>query len=61
VSTAALPGPLRRFTAQLDELRSGDVPDMDRAGRLLAELAADTEFFAPLIAEIPPKHPATGG
>jgi hypothetical protein len=27
VSTAALPGPLRSFTAQLDELRSGDVPD----------------------------------
>ena len=26
VSTAALPGPLRYVTAQLDEIRSGDVP-----------------------------------
>jgi hypothetical protein len=57
VSTAALPGPLRHFTAQLDELRSGPVPDMDRVGRHLAELAADTEFFAPLIAEIPSEAP----
>jgi anti-sigma B factor antagonist len=57
VSTAALPGPLRTFTAQLDELRSGDVPDMDRVGRHLAELAADTEFSAPLIAEIPSEPP----
>jgi hypothetical protein len=39
---------------QLDELRTGDVPDMDRVGRCLAELTADTEFFAPLIAEITP-------
>jgi hypothetical protein len=30
---------------------------MDRVGRLLAELAADTEFFAPLIAEIPSAAP----
>jgi len=57
VSTAALPGPLRYFAAQLDELRSGDVPDMDRVGRHLAELAADTEFFAPFIAEIPSEAP----
>lgn len=33
---------------------------MDRVGRLLAELAADTEFFAALIAEIPSEAPATG-
>jgi hypothetical protein len=26
---------------------------MDQVGRLLAALAADTEFFAPLIAQIP--------
>jgi hypothetical protein len=57
VSTAALPGPLRYFTAQLDELPSGDVPVMDLVGRLLAELAADTEFFVPLIAEIPSAAP----
>jgi hypothetical protein len=52
-----LPGPLRHFTTQLDELRNGDVPDMDRVGRCLAELTADTEFFAPLIAEIPSGAP----
>jgi len=50
VSTSALPGPLRHFVDQLDELRSGDVPDMDEVGRLLVELAADEEYFAPLIA-----------
>jgi hypothetical protein len=54
VSTAALPEPLRHFTTQIDELRSGDVPDMDRVGRALVELAADAEFFAPLIADILP-------
>jgi len=57
MSTSELPGPLRHFTAQLDELRSGNMPDMDRVGRLLVELAADTEFFAPLIAEIPSGAP----
>ena len=57
VSTSELPGPLRHFATQLDELRSGNMPDMDRVGRLLAELAADTEFFAPLIAEIPSGAP----
>jgi hypothetical protein len=53
VSTAALPGPLRQFTAQLDELLPSGVPDIDGVGRHLVELAADTEFFAPLIAQIP--------
>jgi len=57
MSTAALTGPLRTFTAQLDELVSGDVPDMDRVERHLAELAADPEFFAPFIAEIPSEAP----
>jgi hypothetical protein len=32
VSTSALLGPLRRFAVQLDELRSGDVPDMEQVG-----------------------------
>jgi predicted metal-dependent enzyme (double-stranded beta helix superfamily) len=42
---------------QLDELRSADLLDMDQVGRLLAELAADEEFFGPLIAEIPSDAP----
>jgi predicted metal-dependent enzyme (double-stranded beta helix superfamily) len=49
----ALPEPLRRFTSQLDELRSGGGPDMEQVGRLLVELANDEEFLGPLIAEIP--------
>jgi hypothetical protein len=49
VSTAPLPSPLRHFVAQLDEQRSADVPDLDKVGRLLVELAADEEFSAPLI------------
>jgi hypothetical protein len=59
VSTAALPQPLRRFTAQLAELRPGDYPDMDRVGRFLVELAADTEFFAPLITDMPAAAPGS--
>ena len=39
--------------AQLDELRSADVLDMDAVGQLLTELAADEEYLGPLIAEIP--------
>jgi hypothetical protein len=31
--------------AQLDELRSGDILDMNQVGRLLVELAADEEYF----------------
>src|SRR5689334_17622720 len=57
MSTSALPGPLRRFATHLDELRSGDVPDMDQVGRILADLAADTEFFDPLIAQLPVAAP----
>jgi len=57
VSTAALPGPLRSFLAQLDELCSGDPPDMGQVGAALVELAADQEFFAPLIAQIPAASP----
>ena len=43
MNTAALPGPLRHFLAQLDELRSGDAPDMGKVGAALVELAADQE------------------
>jgi hypothetical protein len=53
VSNGPLPSPLRHFLAQLDELRSADVLDMDEVGRLLVGLAADEEFFGPLITEIP--------
>jgi hypothetical protein len=57
MSTGAYPSPLRRFLAELDELPSGDLPDIDKAGRLLVELAADEEYFAPLIAQIPAESP----
>ena len=57
MSTSALPAPLRHFAAQLDELRSGDVPNMEQVGRILAELAADEEFFGPLIAQLPAAAP----
>jgi hypothetical protein len=57
VSTGALPSPLGHFVAQLDELRSADIPDMDAVGRLLAGLAADEEFFDPLVAAMPPEAP----
>jgi predicted metal-dependent enzyme (double-stranded beta helix superfamily) len=53
MSISAFPGPVRGFLAQLDELRSADVLDMAKVGRLLVELAADEEFFDPLIAAIP--------
>jgi hypothetical protein len=46
---SAFPHPLRRFLPQLNELRFGDVPDMAEVGRLLLELAAEEEYFAPLI------------
>lgn len=52
-----LAGPLRHFENQLNELRSADVLDMGKVGRLLVELAADEEFFAPLIADIPAAAP----
>jgi hypothetical protein len=51
------PEPLRHFLAQLDELRSGSIPDMVRVGRLLTELAADEEYFGPLIAGMPSESP----
>ena len=52
-----VPEPLRHFLAQLDELRSASIPDMDRVGRLLTELAADEEYFGPLITEMPSESP----
>jgi hypothetical protein len=58
VSTGAVPGPPRHFLAQLADLRSGDAADMDQVGRLLVELAADEEYFAPLIAAMPADAPA---
>jgi predicted metal-dependent enzyme (double-stranded beta helix superfamily) len=57
VSTGALPSPLRYFVAELDEQRSGETLDMRQVGRLLVELAADEEFFAPLIDQIPVGSP----
>jgi predicted metal-dependent enzyme (double-stranded beta helix superfamily) len=57
VSTGALSGPLRHFVAQLDELRSGETAEMDAVGRLLVELAADEEYFAPLISALPTQAP----
>ena len=57
MSTGALPNPVRHLMAQLDELRFGDVPDMGEVGRLLMELAADEEYFAPLIAQMPAESP----
>jgi predicted metal-dependent enzyme (double-stranded beta helix superfamily) len=50
---SVLPSPIRRFLAQLDEVRSAGVLDMDQVGRVLVELAADEEYFGPLIAEMP--------
>jgi len=57
MSTSTSDSPLRRFQAQLDGLRSSGVPAMDEVGRLLVELAADEEYFAPLIAEMPTGSP----
>jgi predicted metal-dependent enzyme (double-stranded beta helix superfamily) len=51
------PEPLRHFLVQLDGLRSTSIPDMDRVGQLLTELAADEEYFGPLIAEMPSESP----
>jgi hypothetical protein len=57
MSTAALPGPVRHLMTQLDELRPGGAPDMIEVGRLLMGLAADEEYFAPLIAQMPAGSP----
>lgn len=52
-----MPGPLRHFVGRLDALRSADVVDMHQVGRVLVDLAADDEFFGPLIAQIPSGSP----
>ena len=57
MSVGAFPHPVRRFLAQLNELRFGDAPDMAEVGRLLLELAAEEEYFAPLIAQMPDGSP----
>jgi hypothetical protein len=57
VTVGAYPGPLHRFLVQLDELRHGDAPVMHQVGQLLVELAADEEYFAPLIGGIPAGSP----
>ena len=57
MGTGGFPGPLRHFVNQLDELRSAGVPDMEAVGGLLVELAADEEFFGPLIEQLPPAVP----
>ena len=58
MTTGALPSPLRHFFTQLDELGPGGTPDMGKVGAALVELAADQEFFAPLIAQMPAGSPA---
>ena len=57
MSADDLASPLRPFLAQLEDLRSADVLDMDQVGRLLVELAADEEYLGPLIAEMPAESP----
>jgi predicted metal-dependent enzyme (double-stranded beta helix superfamily) len=57
MSTGTHSAPLRHFLAQLEEQRSSGTPDMEEVGRLLVELAADEEYFAPLIAKIPAEAP----
>ena len=61
MSTGDFPSPLRHFLAQLDELRSAEILDMDQVGRLLVELAADEEYLGPLIAEMPSESPEGSG
>ena len=58
---SVFPSPLRRFLAQLDEVRSAGVLDMDQVGRVLVELAADEEYLGPLIAEMPSESPGGSG
>jgi predicted metal-dependent enzyme (double-stranded beta helix superfamily) len=57
MSNGGFPSPLRHFLAELDELRPGDPSGMDKIGRLLVALAADEEYFAPLIAAMPAESP----
>lgn len=52
-----LPGPLRHFLTQLNELRSAETHNMDQVGQILVELAADEHYLGPLITEIPSESP----
>ena len=61
MSSGALPSPIDHFMAQLDEVLSGDILDMEQVGRLLVKLAADEEFFGPLIAEMPAEEAGGSG
>ena len=54
-----LPGPLRGFADGVEEARSAAVFDVSQVGRLLVQLAADEEFFAPLIAQLPAGSPGS--
>jgi hypothetical protein len=58
VSTGAPPGPLRHFLARLDEVCADGTPDMGQVGGCLMDLAADEEYFAPLIAQMPAGSPS---
>jgi hypothetical protein len=51
--------PLRHFADRLDEIRSAEILDMNQVGRALVELAADAEFFGPLIARLPSGSPGS--
>ena len=51
--------PLRHFADRLGEIRSAETLDMDQVGRALVELAADAEFFGPLIARLPAGSPGS--
>jgi len=55
----AWPAPLRDFAERLEEISSAEIFDLDRVGRVLVELAADEEFFAPLIAQLPAGSPGS--
>jgi predicted metal-dependent enzyme (double-stranded beta helix superfamily) len=57
MSTDASPDPVRHLMAQLNELRPAGVPEMEEVGRLLTQLAADEEYFAPLVAQMPAGSP----
>jgi predicted metal-dependent enzyme (double-stranded beta helix superfamily) len=54
-----LPQPLRHFADRLGEVRSAEILDMQQVGRVLVELAADAEFFGPLIAQLPSGSPGS--
>ena len=57
MSTDTPADPLRHFLAEVDELRSGGLPDMGKIGQLLVDLAADEDYFTPLIAAMPVESP----